>query len=234
MAMKRKFKTALRKKKSARLIKRFKQAPVRSKVLVNKNTVSLGQGFPRKMIMTHKYEETVSITSTTGAPARYKFNCNGMYDPNYSGTGHKPMCFDQMAALYNHYTVIGSKIRCTVVNATSAGVLGEVALMYNDDTATSTADISSVAEQVRGKGRLIPAGSTVPFFLSNKYSAKKIFGGTVMSNTSLIGTATTNPTETSFWDIVYQAYGTGTNNVVVKVDISYIAIWSEPKDLGPS
>jgi len=184
--------------------------------------------------MTHKYEEIISLTSTTGALATYRFNANGMYDPNTSGTGHQPLFFDQMTALYNHYTVIGSRITLTVMNQTSSGVAGTVGVIYNDDTATAYTDITGFGEQSAGRTRMIPGGANTTFVLGLKYSAKKTFGGSILSNTSLQGTASANPSEASYFDIGYQCTGTGTNALIVKVHVSYIAVWSEIKDIGSS
>ena len=35
---------------------------------------------------------------------------NSLFDPDQTGTGHQPYYFDQFAALYNRYTVLGSKL----------------------------------------------------------------------------------------------------------------------------
>lgn len=42
--------------------------------------------------------------------ASYVYLANGMYDPDYTGTGHQPKYFDQWGALYKRYLVFGSKI----------------------------------------------------------------------------------------------------------------------------
>lgn len=228
-----KFRRALSKKRRSRAVAAVGRYRKRARVTKFKSNVPLGLGFPRKMTMTHKYEEVFNLTSTTAALATYRFCANGMYDPNTSGTGHQPMFFDQMAALYNHYCVIGSKIRITVINQTSSGVAGTVGVINNDDTATSYSDITAFSEQSAGKCRLIPGGSTTTTYLGNKFSAKKVYGGSILGNNNLAGSGTTNPGETHFWDIGYQTVS-GTNAITIKVDISYIAVWSELKDIGQS
>lgn len=63
-------------------------------------------GFPRRLYIAHKYVDLVSVSSTAGVVGSYFFKCNGMFDPNTTGTGHQPMYFDNCGAIYNHYTVV--------------------------------------------------------------------------------------------------------------------------------
>jgi len=163
-----------------------------------------------------------------------RFALNGMYDPNISGTGHQPLFFDQMTALYNHYTVIGCKAIVEVVNQTSAGVAGTWGLTVNDDTSVAFTDISGLGEQGAGKTRLIAGGMNTPDTMTETWSAKQNFGGSVLSNTTLQGTSSANPSEMSFLDVVYQASGGATNAVTVKVHLEFIAMWTELKDQAQS
>lgn len=42
---------------------------------------------------------------------------NSLFDPNQSGTGHQPYCFDQIAALYKKYLVYGCTVQITASNS---------------------------------------------------------------------------------------------------------------------
>lgn len=233
MAVKRRFKAALAKKKSARsknVLKRFRQAPAPAV----KRTVNAGKGFPKKMVMTHEYEENINITSTGGAMTVTRFALNGMYDPNISGTGHQPLNFDQMTALYNHYTVIGAKATVSVINQTSGGTAGVFGITVNDDISVAFTDISGLGEQGAGKTRLLAAAMNQPETMTQTWSAKQTFGGDIMANNSLSGTVSANPSELSYLDVVYQALGGATTAVSVKVHIEFIAMWTELKDQAQS
>jgi len=100
-------------KKRARKIayKTKRRFTKKARLSVPRNVVSTGTGFPKKLIMNHKYTETVNVNNTTGLFNTYVMSCNGLFDPNITGTGRQPLYFDQLTALYNHYVVIGSK--CT-------------------------------------------------------------------------------------------------------------------------
>lgn len=70
--------------------------------------------FPSMLRTTMRYVDTITLTTTalSDDPVYYDFSCNGIHDPNITGTGHQPYGHDQVAALYNHYSVQSS--RCTI------------------------------------------------------------------------------------------------------------------------
>jgi len=200
-----------------------------------KNNVIVGKGFPKKMTMTHKYHEVVSHTSTLGAPGFYKFACNGMFDPNLTSVGHQPYYYDQMSAIYDHYTVIGAKIVVKVIPTNNNQNSFYVTMSQNDDT-TQTAGIDATAEQSSGSHIIVPYGANdVVRILRNSWSAKKTFGGSVLGNDNLQGNATANPTEITVWTIGILAMDAiSTVNSYLDISIEYIAVWDEIRDIAGS
>ncbi len=85
----------------------------------------LGQTFDTELA----YADYFSINPTTGAPATYVFSCNGLYDPNITGTGHQPHGFDQLMQNYKNYQVLSSSIEV---------VLFPKALLVGGQTTTTT------------------------------------------------------------------------------------------------
>ena len=233
MAPKRKLKTASRKSKRRRVGKK----PLRiSRVPRWRKAVNTGIGFPKKVTMTHKYCEIVPLTSNASAMVNYQWHCNGMFKPNYTGTGHQPMFFDQMTALYDHYTVIGSKIvvKVTPYDTTAGQKTAYVGLFINDDPTVTPTAVNEICEQ--GSGSLVTMAPypTNPLVLSKKWSAKKTFGGTVMSNNALQGSATSNPSENQLFTLVYSTVGGSVQTIAIEVMIEYIAVWTEIRDLASS
>lgn len=58
-----------------------------------------------------KYTDGVLLTTTTGiGVTTYAFRANSLFDPDQTGTGHQPYRFDQLAAIYQRYRVLKSKI----------------------------------------------------------------------------------------------------------------------------
>lgn len=229
-----KFRRALGKSRKRRAVAAIGKYRKRMRVTKNRTNVPIGKGFPQKMTMTHKYEEVVDITSTTGAQQIHRLLANSMYDPNNTGVGHQPLFFDQMAALYNHYHVIGAKLTCTFIPKASAGIAMGVGVVINDDASPAYTSISNLGEQSRGQTRVIAPSSNTPVKIVSKYSAKKMYGGSILGNVNLQGTASANPTELAYWDVVAQAYASGTSAVTVRIQIEYIAVWSEVKDVAES
>ena len=52
--------------------------------------------FPDTLQTTLRYQETLSLSSTSGSLFGYIYNLNGLYDPNHTGVGHQPLYFDQL------------------------------------------------------------------------------------------------------------------------------------------
>lgn len=201
---------------------------------VNRTMVRAGLGFPLKMAMTHKYFETIDMASTSGSTVTYSFHANSLFDPNYSGSGHQPLYYDNMAAIYNHYCVIGSKITVKLAGASTSNTSTSFALYLNDDV-TATPTLSSLMEQSKSKYCVIPAGSNNIYSCTLKWSAKKTFGGSILGNPSLSAATNANPLETSVFTIAgFPQNLTSTQTYNMQVMIEYIAVWTELKDVAGS
>lgn len=234
--MKSAIKRAAQKGTSTQVVKKARQ---QQKTLSKRNvprnltSVNLGIGFPKRLVATLKYGGTFTITSTNSLAGFYQFSCNGLYDPNITGTGHQPMYFDNLMAVYDHYTVIGSKVTATVVPNSASDGPGAFSIFINDDTTTSAGTfISDVSEQSSGTPiTVLPIGQSMPLKVVKTWSAKQTFGGSVLGNDNLQGTASANPLEQSYYQFAYQDLrAAGTSTVTVIVNIEYTAVFDELKD----
>lgn len=205
-----------------------------SKFNRRQNNILLGKGLPNKITATLKYCDQMFITSQYGAFQTYQFNLNGLYDPNYTQSGHQPMYFDQFMALYNHYHVIGCK--WSIRGALNAGGSNAaVGYFVNDDTSIVPDRYTAVAEQGSGYVKVLDAASNNTFNMSGKWSAKKTFGTQILANNALQGTVATNPTETSVITCFLQALDQATTNTVqCIVQFEYLVVFHELKDIGQS
>lgn len=194
-------------------------------------------GFPKKMVMRHKYTEYVNVTSTTGTVGFYQYCANGMYDPNLTAAGHQPLYFDQMTAIYDHYCVTGAKIKVTFSPSTQQNVPIGVGIFVNDDTSTTATQFQSNIEQSTGSVAVLAPNQQQPVVLTKGWSAKKYFvNKDPLADTDLQGTASANPTDISVFQLVVQSIdgGTATVNVTCLVEIEYFAVWKELKDIAGS
>jgi len=168
--------------------------------------------------------ETVTLTATTGVSAVYQFSCNGMFDPNITGTGHQPFYFDQLAGLYNHYTVQRSWCKLEVA---PGAVATNVTMFVADRTLGSGTPINFNESSTGVSGRVL-TNAARPLILRQSWDGKQYFGGDLLDNDNLQGTVAVNPTEQSYFTIAAQAMdATSTTTVLVYVELVYDAIWDE-------
>lgn len=190
-------------------------------------------GFPRTLKFKHRYSDVVNI-SGTGNPG-YRFIANGLYDPNQSGTGHQPLYFDQLAAIYNHYCVIGSKIKVQIVpQGSTVEDPYRVVLWLNDDTST-VPNMEGITEQNEAVQAICGGANPNTITLENSWSLKKRFMGRP-AESRFIGTSAANPSETTVFQLNIEALDGGVSNIAVHavVEIEFIAIWTELKDIAAS
>jgi len=192
--------------------------------------VSLGpQGFPRRLSCVHKYIERINRTPGAAGDV-YQFSCNGMYDPNISGTGHQPIYFDQMTAMYNHYTVFRSTCTFEITNSASS----IMCLQYIEDDTTVSTD-SQAAEMSTSRVTAHLASATKSTKLTRSWDAKQNFGGDIYDNDLLQGSASGNPTEQMYFTLVTNSMdGVSTPNYSFIVEIVYEAVWDELKTVVQS
>jgi len=183
----------------------------------------------------HKYAEQKSLATQSGADTQYQFSVNGMYDPNITGTGGQPMFFDQIAGIYDHYTVIGSKIKWTVINASTTAVEPYRCVFWINDDTTTSVGFDSLVATTGAQTRFAQGGLNPDRIIVEQYwSARKNFGN-CLANDELKGTAAANPAEQQYFQITLRAVDSVTVIPLwVLVEIEYTAIWRERKEISLS
>lgn len=188
-----------------------------------------------------RYATSVVLSTAVSAVAQYNFRANSIFDPDGSGAGHQPLGHDQWSAFYNHYVVLGSKIRVTAnYGGTSPTTPQMFGVILNED-GTVISDIEQIAEQGLARYRMItmnPA-NTGPYRVRNTFSAKKFFNvKDVKDNIPRLGaTFGQNPSdEANFVVFLLSANGLADAGqaVLVWVIIDYIVLLSEPKEIAKS
>jgi len=217
---------------------KFKKGRARRRQVWNRTSVPVGLGFPKRMTMTLKYAETGTLaTGGTGGLNTYSYVANGLYDPNNTGAGHQPMYFDQMMGIYNHYVVIGSK--CTVTWAQMPDTAGSrppvtVGIFLNDDSVV-TPGINGLLENSKVKHRTMTQNTGVTATTVMKYSAKKMWGGSILAAEDQQGTSSVNPAEQAMFTLFIDSAATATEcTIYYKIVIEYITVFRELKDIASS
>lgn len=200
----------------------------------NRTSVPAGLGFPKRMLMTNRYCETGTLTTGgSGSLVTYNYRANSLYDPNQTGGGHQPMYFDQMMSIYNHWICIGSKI--TITWAQMPDTAGSrppvtVGVFLNDDSTVSPS-FNGILEQTIASKRTMTQNSGNSCVTTCKFSAKKVFGGSVLADADLQGTVTSGCAEEQMYTLFVDSGASLTPcTVMYRVQIDYITVYRELKD----
>lgn len=193
---------------------------------------------PSNRLYSLRYCETVSLNpGLAGVTATHLFLANHIHDPNSSGGGHQPLGHDELAAFFNHYCVVGSKLTVKFQSITSDNY--ECGAFISED-ATLITDRTHIREYQKGTQCYLTSGSKQLGSASAKYSARKFFGmKSVTSSDKLWGTFGASPAGTDMDLAYYQVWAGGAGDtdeapVYAHVTIDYIVKPKEPKVLGQS
>lgn len=212
---------------AAKRVKFTPSAPVKSKA--KPTLVRAGkQPFAPQRSATLVYNDLIPVTLSGTGTGQRVFSCNGLFDPDVTGTGHQPLYFDQMMTLYNHYVVTASRIKVRASTRTFGPIL--FVLGQNDDTTFEKSAIT-LSEQHASSAVLTNPLAGNNAFLSNKWSAQKTFGINPQSNPLMNGTASANPNEGTFWIFQIQDQGVSQDVVDLFVQIEYDVLFYELKDI---
>lgn len=186
--------------------------------------------FPSKRQATFKYAELLDFTLTSGKGS-YQYSCNGMYDPNITGVGHQPMYFDEVMAVYNHYTVISSKIKITPA-VSSLPIF--VSILIDDDTTPALPNTTTALERPGVVTKYCSQGVNTSPPLYKTWNARSVFPGDPLNNNNLRGTAAANPAEQSYYTMFVSdpTLASSTHSFIVEVE--YTAVMHELKSMAQS
>lgn len=201
--------------------------------------------FPKSMTSILKYVQTVTLNANnSGAAAQHNFRANSIFDPDLTGTGTQPMGRDQFELLYDHYTVIGSRMK--VQFYTQAGGTQNVAMWcggFVQDAASSFSSLPHLLEQPGAKGNLLMTGTyegRKSTKLQLNYSPKKMFKlgkGSIVSNPRICTSMGSNPDEDAIFTLIaVQPDGSSVDPVPITalVEIEYIVTFTEKRVMSRS
>lgn len=195
----------------------------------------LTKSFPlsKKFTFKTRYVEIGTFNPSLGIPQTKVFNMSSLYDPDTTGIGHQPIGFDQIMPMYDHFVVIGARARIQFANQAENS---QLCLINIKDNQTVSTNIQETIENGLSRYLLINAkGGDDLKTLSMNYSAKKFFGKSPMDGDKYQGSINNNPTENAYLHVTVDPSGAGTDNQLkYMITIEYIAILSEPKQLGQS
>lgn len=168
-----------------------------------------------------------------GAVATYMFRASDLYDPNVTSTGHQPIGFDQIMQFFDHFTVIGSRIRVTYTNndTTYEQIVG----IHVADNATALADVNLYIENGNTNYKVLAKGGSggATKTVSHRCNPPKFLSiSDPLDSADLKGSTSASPAENVFYHLFVaptQYVDSGTVNLHVQID--YIAMLTEPKSV---
>lgn len=217
-----------------------KRFQYRRKKRYGKSLVLSKAPIPNKFATKLRYSESVSVNpSVGGIPGVYVFNASSCYDPDFTGIGHQPRGFDQWMSMFDHFTVIGSKI---TVQYAIQGQTDDRSLLCGlnlKDGATAYTDKNDYMEGRNVTSRLVAgggAGDARTCKLGLTYSPKKFLGiSKALANQAIKGSASSNPTENAYFHCWVAPTGTADlDTLALQVVIDYLVVFTEPKNPSQS
>ena len=178
-------------------------------------------GVPNSIITQLRYCDDFKMTSTLGATVSNVYRANGIFDPDYTGTGHQPLFRDAFVGLYDYYTVLGSKITVTYLSlsATVPFIVG----LQGSDTPSLSSTVTTWCEQNNGVSALIGNISAGTHTLVMTYSPEENLGANMKDDqSSLVGTGSDPGSQQAYYfGILAGAANANTADIYVKVQIEY-------------
>lgn len=206
--------------------------------LVGISTAPRSNPLLKQMKARFRYSEPNKIFSIASSSLlNFTYSANGLYDPDYSSTlNHQPSGFDELMGFYNHYTVIGVKISCTFTNPNDHFVTVGIDL---SDASTPSTDVREIIEGgTCTYGVLAPNGSgkSQKTFQMSINPNKFLGVANPLGNANIRGSTVANPNEQAYFHVFCNTDSTApaSMRIPTNVVIEYVAILTEPRDVGLS
>lgn len=206
--------------------------------------VSRFPGFPNNKVVRMRYCDNVVLDASTTGHANVFFRANSIFQPPLGGAGidpHQPLGYDQWAPFYNHYVVLGSKIKIRAQYTKGVAGTSLFGVCYLTDDQTASTDYTDLVEQGGCSYCVIDgnAANSGPYRMSRSFSAKNFFNVVdVKDNLDRLGAAyNANPTEDAMYCLGLQTFNNSPAAVAectYFITIDYIVSFSEPRELPES
>lgn len=192
--------------------------------------------FPSRTTKTLRYSGNFGLTSTTGVVATYVLRANDCFDPDFTGTGHQPMGFDQMMVFYNHFCVVSARLIATFKSAT--GTAGTASIRVDAASTPIT-----VIDQIIEFGGLVQTElESIGGFGANKVlqmaiSIPRMQGvskSALTADPTLRGDAATSPTEITYFHLQLWNAAAVTCTANVSFIMEQVVVFMEPRDATES
>lgn len=193
--------------------------------------------FPASTVKRLRYSTSFAAGCTSGAiTSTQVFRANDLFDPDFSGTGHQPMGFDQLMLWYNHFTVMTAKI---ILVCKNLSLNPHTICLRVDGDSTALTTIDRIVEL--GGGVTVDLDSSAGYGATKKLSMsvdiarlQNVRRSALTADPSLQGSASASPTEVTYFHITSWETSGKTCSAEIDVILEQVAHFSEPRNLTGS
>ena len=204
-------------------------------------------GFPTRYAARLKYTQFVTLDMTSigsGVGVQSRFRANSLYAPSYDVAGHQPRGYDQLSRIYDHYVVIGSKIKVSFnQDVDTVQNCGMYCFVNISDTANPLPTLIDMCEARKSNCKYMPRDTvgSRPVHIVETYSPYKMFGlarkDSLIANDRLNTQVSTNPLEDAIFAVGVICERTTTTDpapIIARVDIEFMGIFTELRPIPES
>ena len=161
----------------------------------------------------------------------WNFGVNCLYDPYLSVGGTQPLYFDQLAAIYSHYTVMKSRIKVTMIPNTVEPFRRHMCRRRF----LAVTELQVLAQQPSSVYLTSQRDAEI-VHLYHSWDATKAFGPNPLDNDELRGCVSANPVETqAFMVFARPVNQAGVTTVFdIMVTIEFDTVWTELRTMTGS
>lgn len=213
---------------------RFNSRKVARRTVVPRSITSAP--FPAKQTKMVTYCDSAFLSTAASQPVgNYELRANSIFDPDASGTGHKPYGYSTFASLYSYYSVKSATVDVTFAELNNESAMSfspKMCGVWTNEDGDEVVDQNLVREQPGSNSKLLINDSTVT--VRTKYIRDRKYPGYAQNDVGAAFGA--NPTDL----VVFNLFTTkntafsGADNTVAYFKITYeVEMW-EPKKLASS
>lgn len=217
-------------RKGASKRRRFSRKQVRraSKPRVARFGAGRATGIPDRVQVKLQYSghyKPTSLNGSTVVVAYEEFKGNSIYDPWSTGSGHQPLYYTQLAALYFRWRVKASSIRVQVVDAPGAlsgnvvSIVPTPGYVLSASATPGTGSSSYVpSEQPYSKNKLISFYNGTGD-IKHYMTTQKIFGlHSDQMDSAYVGAQAADPTQLWYWCVSQQGIRNTNTSILTEVE----------------
>jgi len=177
-------------------------------------------GVPDRFRMKMKYSDENVQSHSSGALDIWNFRANSLFDPDFTYSGHQPLGFDELAALYGKYKVTHCSIR---VSAVSLDGVNNMLVILPRRTTTALSNFNQAVELPRSRAKLLAPTAVPSETLSFSYDMADLFGSPIKDQ-DFGALVSANPSNVLYYTVITGPTNqASTSTVQLHVELEFTA-----------